>query len=430
MKPEAQSIQKIGAVTAVAIVVANMIGTGVFTSLGFQLQEIGSPMVILILWVLGGILALSGAFSYAEVGTTIRKSGGEYIFLTEIFSPFLGYLAGWISLTVGFAAPVALSAIAAIEYYPFFELSPVWSSILLVCIITLIHSVSLKSSSLFQNISTLLKVLLIIVLIVIGLLKVPSASNTMVQDNFFEELLSPAFAIALIFVSYSYSGWNAAVYITEEFKNPKKSLTNALIGGTVIVTVIYTLLQYIFLKHVDVSELVGQVNVGALAATKMLGEEVGNVFSLAISLLLISGISAMVWVGPRVTASMAEHHHLWRFFRKGTNGIPVKALWLQCGITSLMLVTGTFEQILIYCGFLLTASSMLTVMGVFKLRKETIEVDAFRSPAFPLFQIVFILFSLAMIIFAFIDRPMEAFVGMANVGIGALTWILAKQTNE
>ena len=247
MKPEAQSIQKIGAVTAVAIVVANMIGTGVFTSLGFQLQEIGSPMVILILWVLGGILELSGAFSYAEVGTTIRKSGGEYIFLTEIFSPFLGYLAGWISLTVGFAAPVALSAIAAVEYYPFFELSPVWSSILLVCIITLIHSVSLKSSSLFQNISTLLKVLLIIVLIVIGLVKAPSASNTMVQDNFFEELLSPAFAIALIFVSYSYSGWNAAVYITEEFKNPKKSLTNALIGGTVIVTVIYTLLQYIFL---------------------------------------------------------------------------------------------------------------------------------------------------------------------------------------
>ena len=144
-----QRIQKIGVLTASAIVVANMIGTGAFTSLGFQLNDLNNPMVIITLWILGGLLALSGAFSYAEIGTHIQKSGGEYTFLTEIFSPFLGFLAGWISSTVGFAAPVALSAIAVVEYFPYWNLDPIWTSIPIVGIITVIHSFSLRSSSLF-----------------------------------------------------------------------------------------------------------------------------------------------------------------------------------------------------------------------------------------------------------------------------------------
>lgn len=413
-----------------AIVIANMIGTGVFTSLGFQLQDIGSPQVIIILWILGGVLALSGAFSYAEIGTNIKKSGGEYVFLSEIFSPFLGYLAGWISLSVGFAAPVALSAIAVIEYFPFGEPDPVTSSILLVGIITFIHSLSLKYSSIFQNISTLLKVLLIVALIILGFSISPDIDNVFLNDQGIAEIASPAFAIALIYVSYSYSGWNAAVYITEEFKNPRKSLSYALIGGTLIVTIIYTLLQFIFLRHVELSDMMGQVDVGAIATQQMLGQQAGKFFSLAISLLLISGISAMVWVGPRVTASMANDYEIWRSFRTPENGIPGKALWLQFSITALLLLTGTFEQILIYCGFLLTASSMLTVMGVFILRRRNKDKyhkkEIFISPLFPMFQIIFILFSMAMIIFAFVDKPFEAAIGTLNLIIGALSWYIDK----
>jgi len=417
--------QQVSTVTAVALVVANMIGTGVFTSLGFQLNDMDQSYAVLSLWVLGGILALAGAFSYVEIGTYIKKSGGEYTFISSLYSPFMGYLAGWVSLTVGFAAPVALSAIAVVAYFPFWNIPPVWGSLFIVAAITCIHSISVKSSSLFQNGSTLLKVVLILVLIGIGLATPSTAQNFITNGDYTTQVLSSAFAVALVYVSYSYSGWNAAVYITEEIKNPKKSLPFALVGGTLLVTILYTALNYIFLKHVPIQELKGQVDVGAIATTKMLGNQAGTFFSLAISLLLISGVSAMVWIGPRVTASMAENSHLWRFFKTEPGTVPLRALWLQFALTALLLITGTFEQILIYCGFLLTLSSLFTVMGVFKVRKKQGNIsDNFKSPLFPLLQIIFMVFSIGMVIFLFVERPKEAGLGLINLVLGALIWYL------
>lgn len=234
---------KITTLTGIALVVANMIGTGAFTSLGFQLKDLGNPTIILILWVLGGVIALSGAFSYAEIGTHIQRSGGEYAFLTKLFHPLVGYLSGWISITVGFAAPIALSAMAFVAYFPYFNLNHKWTSIILIAVVTLIHTKNLSLSSKFQNISTLFKIGIIVALILIGIWQEPSFNNVgFLSNSDYSNLISPAFAVALIYVSYSYSGWNAAAYITEEFKNPKKSLPKALIGGTLIVTILYTLL--------------------------------------------------------------------------------------------------------------------------------------------------------------------------------------------
>ena len=408
-----------------------MIGTGAFTSLGFQLKDLNNPSVVLTLWVLGGILALSGAFSYAEVVTVISKSGGEYAFLSKIYNPLIGYLSGWISLTVGFAAPIALAAIAFSEYFPFGNFNVKWMSIALVAVITLIHTQSLKLSAEFQNISTLLKVILIVIIIGVGLILPEHSGNDIVSSKgYFTELTSTVFAIALIYVSYSYSGWNAAAYITEEFENPLKSLPKALIGGTVLVTVLYTLLQYVFLKHVPIENLAGQLNVGTIATQQMLGEKLGNFFGLAISLLLISGISAMVWVGPRVTSSIAKEHRLWSYFQTQENGIPKRALWLQFSISALLLLTGTFEQIMIYCGILLTASSLMTVLGVFKLRKQNQQRIGFKSPLFPLFQIVFILLSVWMIVYALINNPLESALGMSNLLIGTGTYFWSKKIKK
>jgi len=423
---------KITALTALSLVVANMIGTGAFTSLGFQLLDLQNPTTILILWSLGGLIALSGAFSYAEIGTQIQKSGGEYAFLSKLFHPLVGYLSGWISITVGFAAPIALSAMAFVAYFPYFNLNPKFASILLLGLITLIHTRNLKLSSKFQNISTFLKVVLIVVLIVIGLL-IPSSDNThLLRTVEFSEIISPAFAIALIYVSYSYSGWNAAAYITEELKSPKKSLPIALIGGTVAVTVLYTFLQYVFLKHVPIAELQGQLNVGTIAMSKMLGENYGKLFGLAISLLLVSGISAMIWVGSRVTSSIANDHRFWQYFKTPQNDVPQKALWFQFLISALLIITGTFEQILIYCGILLTISSMATVFGVFKLRHQNRNhpQSGFQSPLFPFFQVVFIILSLWMIVYAFINKPSETLVGFINILLGFITWLWSNKLNN
>lgn len=427
---------KIGAYTGASIVVANMIGTGAFTSLGFQLEDVSNTGVILTLWVLGGVLALSGAFSYAEVGTVIKKSGGEFSFLSQIYHPVIGYLSGWISLTVGFAAPIALSVIAFTEYFPANLYYPQLVGIAILAIVTLIHSISLNSSANFQNSTTFLKVALIIILIIIGLVLTENANNAISYNQpFWTEVLSAPFAVCLIYVSYSYSGWNAAAYITEEFKNPRKALPIALIGGTLLVTILYTLLQYVFMKHVPTIELIGKLNVGTIAMEYMLGERAAHFFGIAISALLISGISAMVWVGPRVTSSIAKEYSLWKYFKNNKKGIPVRALWLQFAISTVLILSGTFNQIMIYCGVLLTISCLLVVIGTFKIRYKykSKSYDGFRSPLFPLFQVFFILISLWMIGFSFINNPIECFIGLANIAFGFITYFISvrmKKTNE
>lgn len=427
------SKHKITALTGAAIVIANMIGTGAFTSLGFQLNELDNLTVVLLLWVLGGVLALAGSFSYAEVGTAIKKSGGEFAFLSQLYHPLVGYLSGWISLTVGFAAPIALAAIAFEEYFPIKSLPFKITSIILIAAITLMHTINLKYSAKFQNISTIFKLGIIVAFILLGLFLPSSAANDFsFNTTFFPQLLSPAFAIALIYVSYSYSGWNAAAYITEEFKNPEKALPKALIGGTALVTILYLLLQFVFLKHVPISILSGKLDVGTIAAQTMLGENIGNIFSLAISFLLISSISAMVWVGARVTSSIAKEYQLWHYFKSNKKDIPTKALWLQFGITVILLLSGTFEQILVYCGVLLTLSSMMTVISVFILRKSKTHQASktYKSPLFPLFQIIYILLSLWMIVFAIVKTPLEIILGLSNLLIGFGTYLYSKHLNK
>lgn len=402
-----------------------MIGTGAFTSLGFQVKSLYQTSTILTLWMLGGVIALSGAFSYAEVGSSIKKSGGEYAFLSQLFNPLIGYLSGWISLTVGFTAPIALSAMALISYFPYLSVNPRWAAIVVIGIITFIHTRNLKTSAVFQNSSTVIKMLLILFLITMGTFLPGITPETTSNDPpFLVEMISPAFAIALIYVVYSYSGWNAAAYITNEFENPSKSLPIVLIGGTIIVTILYTLLQYIFLKHLTLGEMEGQLNVAALAAQKMFGKTVGNLFGLALSISLISSVSAMVWVGARITASMANDHSFLSLFKMQSNNLPVRALWLQFGISSLLILTGTFEQILVYCGILISLSSMLVVIGIYKIRKQPDHKGdtGYKSPWYPFFQIIFVLLTLWMIVFTFYDKPWESLAGMINLLIGGATF--------
>ncbi len=424
---------KISTIAGISIVMANMIGTGAFTSLGFQLKQMQSPPAILTLWILGGILALAGAFSYAEVGTTIKKSGGEYAFLSEMYHPIAGYLSGWISLTVGFAAPIALAAIAFTEYFHFGTLPPRWMAILLIAIITLVHTQNLHTSSKFQIGSTLFKIGVMIFVIVSGISMTGQAGASFhINEAYLDEVKSGAFAIALIYVTYSYSGWNAAAYISDEFRNPRRSLPTALIVGTFIVTVLYTLLQFVFLKHASIPELVGQVEVGEIAAAKMFGSIGGKLFGIIISILLISSISAMVWVGPRVTSSMAGQHGLWRYFKRNANAIPTRALWLQFFVSLLLILTGTFAQIMIYCGVLLTLSTMLVVFSVFLLRlnKARRGSAAYRSPLFPIFQILYLMLSLWMITYTIMNHTYETLIGLANLFVGVCTYYISNRMHK
>ncbi len=420
--------KKIGWLSAASIVVANMVGTGVFTSLGFQLEDIQNTWSIVLLWSFGGLFSILGAFSYAELGTKLPKSGGEYHFLSETIHPFVGYLSGWVSLTVGFSAPVALAAMAMGSYVAkFMWLSPTLIGAITVVIISAIHSINIRQSSRFQNVFTALKLLLIAGIVLLGLIHTPSANSINLDAGWKVEIFLPAYAVAFVYVTYSYSGWNAAAYIIEEIKVPRINLPKALIGGTLVVSILFILLQVAFLNQAPIHALKGKVEIGQIVAEYMFGPEGGKLISLIIALLLISSISAMIWVGPRVTRAMASDYPLWQFLSKDNkNGIPVSAIWFQSIISLLLIITGSFELVLLYSGFILQIFTMLTIAGVFILRMKKIGIAGYNSPGYPYFQILYLLLSIWIISFLLYDKPEESLLGLLNLLLGALTFLLNK----
>ena len=406
--------------TATAIVIANMIGAGIFTSLGFQLVETVNTVSIILLWCLGALMALCGALSYAELGTYWTRSGGEYHFLSKAFHPLLGYLSGWVSLTVGFAAPVALAAMALGEYIgPYVEIPGIILAIVAVLLISIFHSVSLKRSSLVQNTTTLLKIALILVLLYFGLIRESDSTSFIWDQSWKGEILLPAFAVSFVYVTFSYSGWNAAAYIVDEIRDVRKSLPRALLTGTLVVSVLYIALNLVFLKHNALEAIQGELEIGQITAISLFGSTGGQMISFGIALLLISSISAMVWAGPRVTQVMGEDYRFWKWFSvKTAKKIPTRAIWLQAGITLLMVLTGTFEQVLIYSGFILQLFAALTVAGVFVVRQRKSVHQGFKSPLFPVPQLIFLILSVWVLIYLLVAQPVETGLGLINILLG------------
>ncbi len=413
--------QKIGWKTAFAIVIANMIGTGVFTSLGYQLAAVENTWSIVLLWLIGGGLALIGALTFAELGTHFKESGGDYIYLSRIFHPFVGYLYAWISLVVGFTAPVAIAAMAMTQYLGLSGAGE-WWSIAVILVLALIHSFSVNRSGAFQNVTTALKIIFVIILIILGLWYFPAETNALNFDNSWQgEVLLPGFAVSLIYVTYAYTGWNAAAYITDEIDDPKRNLPKALIGGTLFVTVVYVLLQIIFLKHAAVPELVNKVEVATISFSHILGSEGAVWVSIFIALQLVATISGYLWVGSRVVFAMAQEHSLWTPIAcKNSNGIPVRALWLLTCISILLTMTGSFEQVLLYSSFVLQLMGTLTVASLIFVKRKA---DTFKSPFRPYLQIIYIIFSLWAILYVLIERPYESMIGLGIVAVGAVTYL-------
>ena len=428
-----RTIRKIGWLSAGAIVIANMVGTGAFTTLGLQLQHLQNTGTILLIWVLGGLFSLFGAFSYAELGTRFPRSGGEYHFLSTIYHPFLGYLSGWISLTVGFAAAIALDAMAMGKYLEkYLSLPGHWLAILVIVVISMVHSSHIRQSSLFQNVFTFFKIAIIVVLIAGGFFISAEVDAFQWSPPMSEELFQPAFAVALIYVTYAFSGWNAAAYIVGEIKEPRRNLPRALIGGTLLVAVLFLLLQLAFLNQVDIEALRGKVEVGQIVAEAMFGTNWSKIISFFIAFLLIASIGAMIWVGPRVTRAMADDYKIWRFLAKdNANGIPVRAIWLQSAISIIMVLTSSFEQVLLYSGFILQLFTTLTVAGVLVARKRfTTLANTYRSPFFPWLQYAYIFFSIWILVFLLYDKPKESLFGMLNLIVGAVSFWWSRRFSE
>ena len=420
----------VGFFTACGIVVANIIGTGVFTSLGFQVVDLHSGFALLMLWIVGGVAALCGALCYGELSAALPRSGGEYHFLSEIYHPSVGFMAGFISATVGFAAPVALAAMAFGKYFHgVFDFgSPVALSFALVWIVALFHFGNLRRSTAFQNVWTIVKLFLIAALIAAGFVapdKQPIAFLPQTGDTM--SIFSGAFAVSLVYVMYSYSGWNASSYIISEVKQPERTVPRSLLAGTVVVIVAYVLLNAVFLLTTPQTEMRGQIEVGLIAGKHIFGDNGGRVVGGIICLGLISAVSSMTWIGPRVTMSMGEDHWLLRFLgRKNVYGVPANAVIVQLLIVNLLLLTRSFELVVVYIQFALLLCSLLTVLGVFVLRATRPNISRpYRVWLYPVPPIIFAGITIWMMIYLLQSKTTESIAGLATALAGLLLYFCA-----
>ena len=422
----------LGVPTATAVVIAAMVGSGVFTTLGFQVAEIRSTFAIMMVWLVGGVIALCGAFTYGELGAALPRSGGEYHLLRRVYTPALGFLSGWVSATVGFAGPSALAAMALASYTATF-IPGIPENHLAAGVVlgfSLIHASSLQVGTTFQNLLTVLKVGLILGFVgaaftvdqVQGITLWPQAGDVGL-------ITGPAFAIALIFVSYAYTGWNAAIYIAGEIKQPSRTLPRSLLLGTLAVTALYALLNYVFLRTVPMDELAGQIEVGFLAGVHIFGEAGGQVTAAIIAGLLASTVSAYVFLGPRILMVMGEDMPALTWLSvKSQRGLPVNAFVFQTLVTLALIYTSTFDQVMLYASILLIANSTLAVAGVYVLRMNEPNLPRpYRTWGYPVTPAVFLAVNIWTLMYVLQTRPFESFVGLVILGVGLTLYAVVQR---
>lgn len=406
---------------------------------------IGNPVLMLSLWFVGGIIAFCGAIAFGELGATFPEAGGEYIFITKLFNPLLGFLSGWLSLIVGFSAPIAASAIGFSEYFtlaiPSLQtflhtnnfLNPIvfkkLFSILIILIFTLIHSRGIIFGTRVQNVLTLLKVALITGVIIAGF-TVGKGSFQHFHTDFsiqfsFSDLKS--IGLSLMFVMFAYSGWNSATYIGSEIKSPIKIIPKSLLISTGIVMVLYLLFNMFFVFAISPAEMSGVTEIAGLAAGNAFGPIAESVISLLISFALISSLSAFIILGPRVYYSMTKEGYFFAFASKvhPKYNVPVGAILLQSSIAIILVLSGTFEQILVYMGFSLGIFPILAVIGVFKIRRSGETV--LKLPGYPIVHIIFIISGMAILILAFLERPLESSIAIITALSGIPVYYLFKR---
>jgi basic amino acid/polyamine antiporter, APA family len=433
--------RKLGLLALLSMVVANMIGTGIFTTSGFIMAQLRNPYLFILLWAFGGCIALCGALVYSELGAAMPAAGGEYVFLSRLYHPLPGFLSGWISFVVGFSAPIAASAIGFSHYIveavpaqwpvaqylsqPFFLKT---TAIVVILLFTLIHIRGIESSARWQNFLTILKVILIAGLILAGFIWGKGS-----WEHFSIEPgtgVGPGWrniGLSLIWIMFAYSGWNAATYLGGEAFRPKKNIPRSLIFGTSIVILLYLSLNTLYIYAIPPENFPGEVAVGATAVIHLFGKSAKYILSLLIAFALFSSISAFIVLGPRVYYAMAKEGYFFRFAARVSPKylVPVWSVILQSSVSVFMVLTGTFEQILTFMGFALGIFPLIAVLGVFRLRR--MKEPEYRHPGYPFVPVIYALAALGMLTLTAIERPLESFIAITVVIMGIPAFFLFRR---
>ena len=403
--------------TAISLVVSSMIGTGVFTSLGYQLLDIQSGFSIIMLWFIGGVISLFGALSYSELASALPRSGGEYYLLSRILHPSIGLSAGIISATVGFSAPAVLAAIALANY-----LKPIFVNVnvsilaaTVIILLNILHSFSLGVGKSFQVWSTLLKLFTMILFIFAGIFfsdKQNISFSPKLED--LKIVLSPEFAVNLVWVSYAYAGWNSSVYVVGEIVKPNKNIFKSILIGTLLVAAFYVMLNYVFLVVSPIESLKGEIEIGYISSVNLFGEKSAKLISILIGLLLLSTVSSYVYVGPRIIQAIGEDYDKLSFLSKiNQNGVPFNAFIIQLVISLGFILSSTFEEVVLYTGIILIITTSITVCSLIYLRlKEPYLNRPYKVWGYPFTPFIFIILNTWILVYTVYLKPTESIIGI------------------
>jgi len=410
--------RRLGLFSATALVVSSMLGTGVFTTSGFLLADIPSPGWVLMAWLVGAVLAACGALSYGALARRMPESGGEYLFMSRTLHPAAGNVAGWVSVLVGFSAPQAAAAYGFGEYLKVWwsPLSSQASGTLLIAGLGLIHALHVEGGNRLHNFTVGVEILLIFIFAALALSRLPVATW---EVPVAVDVSPGAFALGLVWVSFSYAGWNAAVYVAGEVRDPERTLPRALLAGTALVTVLYLALNAAFLYSAPPDMLAGKLDIGRVAAQSLGGEAWANTLSGLVALVLAASVSAMTIAGPRVFARMARDGYLPRAFGVHTDN-PRGAIALQCALALVLLWSATFKSLLTYIGFTLNLCAAATVVGLIRLKLK--EGTDFPVVGWPLAPAVFLAGVLWMVVAVVTRQPVESLWGLATLALGGASW--------
>ena len=435
-------MKKISAFTAACVLISNVIGSGLFTTTGFMARDLGDPWLILALWIAGAILALLGALSYGELGAAMPEAGGEYVYISRAYGRFPGFLSGWTSFTIGFGAAIAAAAMGFAAYvlrlFPIGADTNLLAKLLalgLVWILTAIHVAGVSASGFVQRLLTILKVGAILLLILCAVTVGNGNWNNFQAASVTQPVLPVTWGIAFvsfIFVTYAYSGWNAAAYIAGEIDRPERNLPLSMLWGTLFVGVLSILVNVVYFYALPLATLAQEpiLPVAEKAAVALFGPAAAHLVALLLCISIAGAASAMIWVGPRVYYAMACDGLFPALFSETRHDdeVPAKSIVVQSLWVSALILSGTFEQLIIYSGFALAVFSALAVGSVIVLRWRNPELPRpYRVPFYPLTPLLYLAVSLLIVIYTAFERPMESLLSTATVLSGAPFFFLLRK---
>ena len=449
-------LRQLGFYSATALVVSNMVGTGIFSTTGFMAGDLGSASLILWCWAVGAFFAICGALSYSELGINFPSSGGEYVYLTEAYGPAWGFMSGWVSFFAGFSAPIAAAALAFANYVGYFDPmfrqdTPAWFAVgsgalslkfggaqalasSLIAVFTILNCLGVKPISRIQNTLTATKIVVIAAFILVGFLAGQGS-----WDHFSQEAARTSpysvpvqFIISLVWVMVGYSGWNAATYVAEEIRSPQKNLPLAIAVGTGLVTLLYLGLNVIFIYATPLEKMKGVLAIGSLAASNLFGPGIAGTFAALMAVSIMSTVNAMITIGPRVYYAMAKNR---AFFATAARvnpkyHTPVAAILAQ-GVCAILMTLTPFPELVLYIGFSLTFFTVLAVGSVFIFRKragwQRLAALDFAWPAIP---VAYVVIGLTTIGYGFVFSKVASGAALATIVVGAGIYRLVWRRHE